>query len=165
MKKLKKDLQALTKEFDVLTSKTKELKNRLKKRAVDQFEKAQAAVTPQAAARQTAKALKSLTKTMERIIKAAEKFEKDQAARKPKPKAKTRARAETTAKASAKKKASASTATDEVIKIIKRSKKGVDVPALMKKTGFDEKKVRNIVSRAFKQGKIKRAGRGIYVGA
>ncbi len=165
MKKLKKDLQALTKEFDVLTSKTKELKNRLKKRAVDQFEKAQAAVTPQAAARQTAKALKSLTKTMERIIKAAEKFEKDQPARKPKPKAKTRAGAETTAKASAKKKASASTATDEVIKIIKRSKKGFDVPALMKKTGFDEKKVRNIVSRAFKQGKIKRAGRGIYVGA
>ncbi len=163
MKKLKKDLQALTKEFDVLTSKTKELRNRLKKRAVDQFEKAQAAVTPQAAARQTAKALKSLTKTMERIIEAAEKFEKDQAARKPK--AKTRARAKTTAKASANKKASASTATDEIIKIIKRSKKGVDVPALMKKTGFDEKKVRNIVSKAFKQGKIKRAGRGIYVGA
>jgi hypothetical protein len=35
----------------------------------------------------------------------------------------------------------------------------------MKKTGFEEKKVRNIVTRAFSQKKIKRAGRGVYVGA
>ena len=52
-----------------------------------------------------------------------------------------------------------------MLKIIKRFKKGVDVPTLMKKTGFEEKKVRNIVTRAFSQKKIKRAGRGVYVGA
>ena len=68
-------------------------------------------------------------------------------------------------KAAAKKKAAAPTATDQILKIIKRSKKGVDVPTLMKKTGYNDKKVRNIVSRAFRQGKIKRKGRGIYEGA
>jgi hypothetical protein len=52
-----------------------------------------------------------------------------------------------------------------VLKILKRSKKGVDVPGLMKKTGFNEIKVRNIVYRAFKSRKIKRVGRGLYVSA
>jgi len=68
-------------------------------------------------------------------------------------------------KPAVKKKAAAPTATDQILKIITRSKKGVDVPTLIKKTGFEEKKVRNIVTRAFSQKKIKRAGRGIYVEA
>jgi predicted transcriptional regulator of viral defense system len=55
------------------------------------------------------------------------------------------------------------TATDQVLKIIKRTKKGVDAPTLMKKTGLADKKVRNILMRASKQGRIKRAARGIYV--
>jgi hypothetical protein len=54
---------------------------------------------------------------------------------------------------------------DQILKIIKRSKKGVDVPTLKKKTGFDDKKVRNIVFRASKEGRIKKSGRGVYVGA
>jgi len=57
------------------------------------------------------------------------------------------------------------TATDQVLKLIKRTKKGVDAPTLMKKTGFADKKVRNILMRASKQGRIKRADRGIYVAA
>jgi putative endonuclease len=57
------------------------------------------------------------------------------------------------------------TATDQVLKIINRSKKGVDAAALMKKTGFNEKKVWNILHRVYKQGRIQRAGRGIYIGA
>ena len=68
-------------------------------------------------------------------------------------------------KAPAKKKAVTVTATDEVLKIINRSKKGVNTVTLMKKTGFDQKKVRNILNRTFKQGKIKRADKGVYVGA
>jgi alcohol dehydrogenase class IV len=68
-------------------------------------------------------------------------------------------------KPAVKKKAAAPTATDQVLKIIKRFKKGVDVPTLMKKTGFEDKKVRNIVTKAFRQKKIKRVARGIYVGA
>jgi len=51
-----------------------------------------------------------------------------------------------------------------VLGIIKRSKKGVDAAALVKKTGFDLKKVRNILHRTYKMGKIKRVGKGIYVG-
>lgn len=57
------------------------------------------------------------------------------------------------------------TATEQILGIIKRFKKGVDVPTLKEKTGFDDKKVRNIVFRASKEGKIKKSGRGIYVGA
>ena len=68
-------------------------------------------------------------------------------------------------KVAAKKKAPQTTATDQILRIIKRFKKGVDVPTLKQKTGFDDKKVRNIVFRASKEGKIKKSGRGIYVGA
>ena len=110
--------------------------------------------------------LKALTRKTEQMAKKVDKLEKAQAAGKRKPKAK----AKTTKKASAKKKGAvkktaALTATDQAVKIIKRSKKGVDVPTLKKKTGFEDKKIRNILNRASKQGKIKRAGRGIYVGA
>ena len=70
-----------------------------------------------------------------------------------------------TKKAPAKKTAAKLTATDKVLRIINRSKKGVDVAALMKKTGFNEKKVWNILHRIYKQGRIQRAGRGIYIGA
>ncbi len=65
----------------------------------------------------------------------------------------------------AKKKTAKLTATDQVVSIIKRSKKGVDAPTLMKKTGLADKTIRNILFRAGKQWKIKRAGRGVYVGA
>jgi predicted Rossmann fold nucleotide-binding protein DprA/Smf involved in DNA uptake len=68
------------------------------------------------------------------------------------------------AKAPAKKKTTKVTATDQVLKIVNRSKKGVDMATLMKKTGFDQKKIRNILHRAFKEGKIQRAERGIYIG-
>ena len=57
------------------------------------------------------------------------------------------------------------TETDKVLEIINRSKKGVDTATLMKKTGFDQKKVRNMLNRTFKQGKITRVAKGIYVGA
>ena len=56
------------------------------------------------------------------------------------------------------------TATNQVLDIINRSKKGVNTATLMKKTGFDQKMVRNILQRTYKQGKIKRAERGIYIG-
>jgi len=68
-------------------------------------------------------------------------------------------------KAAEKKATPQATATDQILRIIKRFKKGVDVPTLKEKTGFDDKKVRNIVFRASKEGKIKKSGRGIYVGA
>ena len=68
-------------------------------------------------------------------------------------------------KAPATKKAVRVTDTDKVLNIIKRSKKGVDTATLVKKTGFDQKKVRNILQRTYKQGKIKRLGKGVYLSA
>ena len=56
------------------------------------------------------------------------------------------------------------TDTDKVLAIINRSKKGIDTAALMNKTGFDQKKVRNILHRTYKQGKITRVEKGIYLG-
>ena len=67
-------------------------------------------------------------------------------------------------KAPAKQKALKVTATDQVLSIINASEKGVDCPTLMKETGFNQKKVTNILQRSFKAGKIKRAEKGIYVG-
>jgi septal ring factor EnvC (AmiA/AmiB activator) len=163
MKNLKKDLQAVTREFKALTKKTKVLSNKLAKTAVAELERAQTAIKLKPPAQHAAAALKSLTKQTGKLIKAVDKFEKEKAAKKKK--AKPKAKAKTAKKAPAKKKATKLTATDQVISIIKRSKKGVDVPTLMKKTGFGERTVRNILFKAGKQGKIKRAGRGVYVGA
>ena len=105
--------------------------------------------------------LKALTRKTEAMAKKVAKLEKAQAAAKAKPKAK----AKTAKKAPAKKKVAKLTATDQVVNIIKRSKKGADVAGLIKKTGFGERTVRNILFKASKLGKINRAGRGVYVGA
>jgi hypothetical protein len=55
------------------------------------------------------------------------------------------------------------TAIDVVLDAIKRSKQGADFTTIQTKTGFDEKKIRNIIFRLNKIGKIKRKSRGIYI--
>ena len=105
------------------------------------------------------KELMKLVMQTEKLAAALEKAEK--------PKAKS-VKAGTKAKAVTKKapaKGGKITDTDKVLAIINRSKKGVDTSTLMKKTGFDQKKVRNMLNRTYKQGKITRVGKGIYVGA
>ena len=99
---------------------------------------------------------------MDRSASADEKSEKPKAARKVPAKAAKRAPAK---KAPAAKRAAKPTATDQVLGIVKRSKKGVNIKTLMDKTGFNNKKVTNILQRTYKQGKIKRVGKGVYVGA
>jgi len=101
------------------------------------------------------KNIQALGKTLDSLLKAVEKDEKVKAKPTRKPPAK---------KTPAKKKAVQPTATDEILKIIRGSKKGVDAPTLVKKTGFNQKKVRNILFRTYKQGKIKRIDKGIYTG-
>lgn len=54
------------------------------------------------------------------------------------------------------------TATEKVLSILRKSRKGVDVAGLKAKSGFDDKKIRNIIFRLSKQGTIKRIGRGLY---
>jgi hypothetical protein len=113
------------------------------------------------------KDLVALQKKMEKLLKAHGKPQKPKAAKKTKRRAVQAKpkRAVKVRKTTRKKKAPAFTATEQVLKIVRRSRKGVDVPMLKAKTGFDDKKVRNIVFRASKEGKIKKVGRGIYVGA
>jgi hypothetical protein len=109
----------------------------------------------------------ALQKKMEKLLNAYEKPQRPKAAKKPKRKV-VRAKTKRTVKArkaTRRKKAPTITATEQILKIVRRSRKGVDVPVLKAKTGFDDKKVRNIVFRASKEGKIKKVGRGIYVGA
>ncbi len=103
-----------------------------------------------------ARDLKRLTQNIGRMIKRLEKLEKAQAAKKPKAKA--------VRKAIAKKPARVSSG-DTLLAIIKRSKKGVDTLALKKKTGFEGRKIGDIIYRLKKQGKIKTEGKGIYVKA
>ena len=109
------------------------------------------------------KELKALARKAEAMAKNVDKLEKAQATKKRKPKAKVTKKASARKKAPAKKSAAKPTATDQVLNVIKRSKKGVDAPTLMKKTGLADKTVRNILFRASKQRKIKRSGRGVYV--
>ena len=110
------------------------------------------------------KDLTAISKKLEMLIKAVEKSEKATVTKASKPKAVKARPAKKASKAPVKKKAVQITATDQVLNIINRLKKGADTATLMNKTGFDQKKVRNILQRTFKQGKIKRADIGIYVG-
>ena len=113
------------------------------------------------------KEIKALEKKMDKLAMTIEKSEIPKTAKRSTAKP---AMAETAGKApakkaTAKKKPAKLTAADQVIEIINGSKGGVDAAALVKKTGFDAKKIQNILFRTHKQGKIKRAGKGVYVGA
>ena len=111
------------------------------------------------------KDIRVIGKKVENLLKEFEKDKKAKAPKASKAKAVKAVPAKKAPKAPVKKKPVTVTATDQVLKIINGSKKGVNTATLMKKTGFDQKKVRNILQRTFKQGKIKRADKGIYVGA
>ena len=110
--------------------------------------------------------LQMISKELTRLVKQTEKLAAALGkAEKPKAKsvtAKTKAKAVTTKKTPAK--GGKITDTDKLLAIINRSRKGVDTATLMKKTGFDQKKVRNMLFRTYKQGKITRVEKGIYVG-
>jgi uncharacterized Zn finger protein len=71
----------------------------------------------------------------------------------------------TTGKSPVKKKSAVLSNSAQVLKLINRSRKGIDVATLRLKTGFDEKKIRNIIYKAHKNGIITRADRGIYLAA
>ena len=57
------------------------------------------------------------------------------------------------------------TAADTVYKVIARLKKGASMAAIKQKTGFDNKKIHNLVYKLKKQGKIKSEIMGVYVKA
>ncbi len=103
-----------------------------------------------------AKDLKGLTQKTDKMIKRLEKVDKTQAAKKPKAKAAKKAPAKKPAKLSA---------SGTVLAIIKRSRKGVDKATLINKTGFESRKIGDIVYKLKKEGKIKSERKGLYVKA
>jgi len=111
------------------------------------------------------KDLKAISKELMKLVKQTEKLAAElgkaekPAAKSVKPKTKSKP-----ATKKAPTKAAKKTDTDKLLAIINRSKKGIDTATLMKKTGFDQKKVRNMLNRTYKQGKITRVEKGIYVG-
>jgi len=111
------------------------------------------------------------------VEKIAEKLE--ESAPKAEPERKAKAKPVRKAKAKPKKTAAISkkvaskktparkkvTAADSVLAVISRSKKGIDSATLAEKTGFDKKKIANLVFKLSKQGKIKSISRGVYTKA
>jgi len=59
----------------------------------------------------------------------------------------------------------ATTYTDEALEVIKRFRKGVGFANIQTRTGFGDKKLRNIIYRLHKMGKIVRKSRGLYIAA
>ncbi len=58
---------------------------------------------------------------------------------------------------------SSMTSSDTVLEIIKDYKAGINFKSLQEKTGFIDKKLRNIIFRLCKIKKIKRKSRGVYI--
>jgi predicted transcriptional regulator len=103
------------------------------------------------------KSVKQLTLRTEKIAKKLEKLEKPKPVKKSKAKVKAKARPKVT------KKPVKVSAAATVLAIIERSRKGVAIATLSKKTGFDSRKIGYIVQRFRKEGKIENSGKGIYV--
>jgi hypothetical protein len=161
---MKQEFQMVTRGLKALARKTEQM---VKK--VDRLQKAKAAP------KRTVKAKTKTTKRAHLKKRAAKKapakrtYLKKRAAKKA-PAKRTYLKKRATKKAPARRKAvirkartTTATATDRILNIVKRFKKGVAVPALVKKTRFNDKKIRDVLSRAFAQGRVRRVGRGVYV--
>jgi len=53
-------------------------------------------------------------------------------------------------------------ASDKVFEIIRRSRQGIGIAEIREKTGYGDKKIRNIIYRLDKAGRITRIRRGVY---
>ena len=115
------------------------------------------------------KELKALVKKTESLMKSVDTIEKAKAVKPKKASPKKAIKPKAVKKVAAQNtpatmKASKLTDTDKFLNIIKRSKNAVTIQILIEKTGFDDKKIRNMIFRATKMGKIKSLSRGVYVG-
>ena len=124
------------------------------------------------------KALKrSLKSVSNELLKAADKIDKlaqsldGQMSGAAKPAKKAAARpikkvaAKPAPKRPSKKSAKQPTAAATVLSIVTRSRNGVNVAAIKKKTGYNDRKIHNIVYKLKKQEKIKSQTKGVYVKA
>jgi seryl-tRNA synthetase len=98
------------------------------------------------------KELTALTKKTETLMKAVDKIGTQKTEQKPKEK-----------KVSAVKKPGTKTAFDTVMGVIYRYRKGVSVARMQEITGYDAKKIANIVFKGKKRGQIKSIDKGVYL--
>jgi hypothetical protein len=103
----------------------------------------------------TKKDVDKLLSRMDRLEKAIRSFEL-YAKRRSTPSVKS-------AKATAAAEKSTRTSSDQALEVIKRFKKGVGFSEIQARTDFGEKKLRNIIYRLHKMGKIVRKERGVYI--
>lgn len=121
--------------------------------------------------------MKSMAQGIEVLAEKLETITKSSVDVTPKRKAKTKPVRKAPAKSSKKKavqkapkkavskKSKPPTAADTVLGVINRSKKGVNTATLMEKTGYDQKKIANLVYKLKNQGKIKSVNKGVYLKA
>ena len=100
------------------------------------------------------KELTALAKKTEALMKAVDKIGTQKA--EPKPKGK---------KVPSARKTGSKTAFDTVMGIIYRYKKGVTVARIQELSGYDAKKIANIVYKGKKRGQIKSIDKGVYLKA
>ena len=105
------------------------------------------------------KELITLAKKVEKLIVAFDKLQKPKAAKTAKP-----AKSASVRKTGVKR-TKMLPAHDIVFGLIKKTTKGIDTAALMEKTGYNQKKIFNVIYKLKQQGKIKSVRKGIYVKA
>ena len=145
-KNLKKDLQVISREIKALLKKVEKVIV-----AVDKLE--------------TAKAVKAKPVRKAAVKKPAVKAKPVRKVAVKKPVAKAKPVRKAAVKKPDAKKTTQLSAVDTAFGFIKRYKKGISTAALMEKTGFDQKKVYNIIYKLNTLGKIKSVGKGVYVKA
>ena len=102
--------------------------------------------------------LRSISHGVEAIAKKLEEsFPQDQPKSKRKAKSSLKAKMPTAANRTQKR-----TATDTVLLVIKRSKNGVTTADIAEKTGYDRRKIANIIYTLRKLNKITSPSRGVY---
>ena len=107
------------------------------------------------------KEIKALSKKVDKLIVAAGKPEKA----KPVKKSKAKPAKKIAVKKPAAKKVVKVTATDTVFAVIKESKNGVNTATLVEKTGFNRRKIYNIVKILKKKEMVTSPEKGLYVKA
>jgi len=111
------------------------------------------------------KSLETLSKKVEMMVAAvtAPEKPKSKVAEAKSKVAKAKSAKKITAKKPSAKKTEKLSAPEIVLGIITGSTKDVNIAELKEKTGFKAQKLHNVISRLKKQGKIKSAGKGVYV--
>ena len=105
------------------------------------------------------KQLKALAAKIEKIEKSVAKAApaKKKAAAKKAP-----AKKKTAKKAAPPKGKDGATAIDTVVGLVQKSKNGIEISAIKKKTGYTDKQISNLLYKAKKKGVIKSIGKGVY---